>query len=391
PPRRSSDLGTAPHRRPGAHRHPRRGLRSRRGGRAHDTRTPAQAAQPHLRCGDRLRRPAGEGGAHPPCPGGRRPPGGAPGVRGRSPSRRPGLLRPPGPQHRRRTRPLQPRRTGGDRAVPDRAEPGADPAARELRLTARTTRRPHLAFAAGLTDNTDIGRGPGRGAVPGRCRLFPTDGREGHMSQRSDLRRHRAMLESAWSRWVPQMQAAGRRPLGAEALRQDVTESWLRSLHSVDPAQDRAPVTDGGAVHHRWLGSPLRRPVDGLTDELRAIAEDAGFVTAVTDETGTILWTCGGRTMRRRAERVNFAPGGRWDEGAMGTNALSLALRTGRPSSVFSAEHLVTALHGWVCYCAPVHGPDGRVLGVLDMSTTWDRSNPLAMRSDERRVGTEGA
>ncbi|GGX02086.1 transcriptional regulator [Streptomyces malachitofuscus] len=208
------------------------------------------------------------------------------------------------------------------------------------------------------------------------------------MSQRSDLRQHRAMLESAWSRCVPQMKAAGTRPLGAEALRRDVTESWLRSLNSVDPALDSAPVTDGGAVHRRWLGSPLRRPVAGLTDELRAIAEDAGFVTAVTDETGTILWTCGGRTMRRRAERVNFAPGGRWDEGAMGTNALSLALRTGRPSSVFSAEHLVTALHGWVCYCAPVHGPDGRVLGVLDMSTTWDRSNPLAMATVRSLVAT---
>ncbi|MFI8997870.1 GAF domain-containing protein, partial [Streptomyces sp. NPDC053542] len=88
---------------------------------------------------------------------------------------------------------------------------------------------------------------------------------------------------------------------------------------------------------------------------------------------------CGGRVMRRRAERVNFAPGGRWDEPAMGTNALSLALRTGRPATVFSAEHLVAALHGWVCYCAPIHAPDGRILGVLDLSTTWDRSHPLAM------------
>ena len=70
----------------------------------------------------------------------------------------------------------------------------------------------------------------------------------------------------------------------------------------------------------------------------------------------------------------------------MGTNALSLALRTGRPSTVFSAEHLVEALHGWVCYCAPIHGPDGRILGVLDLSTTWDRSHPLAM-SDRARSG----
>ncbi|MER6984584.1 GAF domain-containing protein [Streptomyces carpinensis] len=100
--------------------------------------------------------------------------------------------------------------------------------------------------------------------------------------------------------------------------------------------------------------------------------------------------------MRRRAERVNFAPGGRWDEQAMGTNALSLALRTGRPHTVFSAEHLVSALHGWVCYCAPIHAPDGEVLGVLDLSTTWDRSHPLAMSTVrslvsaiEARLGTQ--
>ncbi|WP_244403660.1 helix-turn-helix domain-containing protein [Streptomyces coeruleorubidus] len=208
------------------------------------------------------------------------------------------------------------------------------------------------------------------------------------MSQRPDLRQRRAVLEHEWSRWVPRLSVAGARPGGSAALRHEVTESWARSLSSVDPGRDSAPVTDGGPVHERWTSSPLYRPVSGLAGELRSIAEDAGFVTAVTDESGTILWTCGGPTMRRHAERVNFAPGGRWDEQAMGTNALSLALRTGRPSSVFSAEHLVSALHGWVCYCAPVHGPDGRVLGVLDLSTTWDRSHPLAMSTVRTLVST---
>ncbi|MEV8596863.1 GAF domain-containing protein [Streptomyces sp. NPDC052012] len=199
------------------------------------------------------------------------------------------------------------------------------------------------------------------------------------MSQRSDLRRRRMTLENEWSHWVAGRKAAEAVAPVRGALRPEVTESWGRSLVSVDPRVDSAPVSDGGSVARRWAGSPLRRPVDDLADELRSIAEDAGFVSAVTDESGTILWTCGGRTMRRRAEQVNFAPGGRWDEPAMGTNALSLALRTGRPSTVFSAEHLVSALHGWVCYCAPIHAPDGRILGVLDLSTTWDRSHPLAM------------
>ncbi|MFI1561666.1 GAF domain-containing protein [Streptomyces sp. NPDC020490] len=201
------------------------------------------------------------------------------------------------------------------------------------------------------------------------------------MSQRSDLRRRRATLEDEWSRWVPRLKqpAPARRSAADGPLRPEVTESWLRSLGSVDPCRDSAPVADTRSVAERWAASPLRRPVDDLSDELHSIADDAGFVTAVTDASGTILFTRGGQTMRRRAERVNFAPGGRWDEPDMGTNALSLALRTGRPSTVFSAEHLVSALHGWVCYCAPVHGPDGRVLGVLDLSTTWDRSHPLAM------------
>ncbi|GAA1912415.1 helix-turn-helix domain-containing protein [Streptomyces sodiiphilus] len=193
-----------------------------------------------------------------------------------------------------------------------------------------------------------------------------------------ELSRRRTELEHTWSRWVPALKEAARSPAGPSP-RPEVTASWARSLNTVDPRRDSAPVTDGGTVHPRWSASPLRGPVTAVSHELHSIAEDAGFIAAVTDETGTILWTCGGRVMRRQAERVNFAPGGRWNEQAMGTNALALALRTGRPSTVFSAEHLVAALHGWVCYCAPIHAPDGRVLGVLDLSSTWDRSHPLAM------------
>ncbi|WP_024935020.1 helix-turn-helix domain-containing protein [Actinomadura welshii] len=200
------------------------------------------------------------------------------------------------------------------------------------------------------------------------------------MSEHDSLRLRRSALVEEWSRWVPRLSTgAGSSHASAGALRAEITESWRRSLVSVDPERGSAPASAGGEALDRWTGSPLRGPLTELAGEFRSIAEDAGFVTAVTDESGTILWTCGGRTMRRRAERVNFAPGGCWDEQAMGTNALSLALHTGRPSTVFSAEHLVATLHDWVCYCAPVHAPDGRILGVVDISTTWDRSHPLSM------------
>ncbi|WP_063821777.1 hypothetical protein [Nocardia pneumoniae] len=193
------------------------------------------------------------------------------------------------------------------------------------------------------------------------------------MAQSRSLAQQRAALEQEWSRWIP----AGT-PQGDSALRSEVAQSWLRSLRTVDPTCDHAPL-DEADVAARWAESPLRTPVSELTDQLRGVTEDAGYVAAITDESGTILWSHGGPVMRRRAEQVNFAPGGRWDEAHMGTNALSLALRTERPHTVFSAEHLVAALHGWVCYCAPIRAADGHQLGVLDLSTTWDRAHPLAM------------
>ncbi|MEY9874211.1 hypothetical protein ABH931_003705 [Streptacidiphilus sp. MAP12-33] len=225
---------------------------------------------------------------------------------------------------------------------------------------------------------TDAGVQPA-GAEPGGSTDLPDASR---------LRRLRRELEHAWVTWGETpggpRSVRGRsrtwrpKPAGG-ALRSEVAESWARSGASLDRGCAQAPTTDADAARSRWADSQLRLPVGAVAEELRRITEDAGFVAAVTDETGTILWTCGGAHMRRAAERINFAPGGRWDERAMGTNALSLALLRGQAATVFSAEHYLSALHGWVCYCAPIRHPDGRVLGVLDLSTTWDRSHPLAL------------
>ena len=100
----------------------------------------------------------------------------------------------------------------------------------------------------------------------------------------------------------------------------------------------------------------------------------------MTDPQTRILWTYGGRTMRRKAESVNFVAGGRWDDRSAGTNALDLANRLDRPSMVFSAEHYASMVHNWVCWAAPVHDPvTGVQLGVLDLSTTWDRTHPIGL------------
>lgn len=46
---------------------------------------------------------------------------------------------------------------------------------------------------------------------------------------------------------------------------------------------------------------------------------------------------------------------------------------------MWSAEHFAPIVHDWVCYSAPIVDPtSGATLGVIDLSTTWNRSTPLA-------------
>jgi GAF domain-containing protein len=158
-----------------------------------------------------------------------------------------------------------------------------------------------------------------------------------------------------------------------------VRDSWLRCAPALAESQAAAPLDEADTAAERWAASPIRRAFPGLTEQLGRAADDGDLVAGISDEAGRILWMCGGRTMRNRAESVNFAVGGRWDEPSVGTNAMGLALITGQPSTVFAGEHWCEAVDEWVCYSAPVRDAHGSLLGVIDLSSTWDRASPLGL------------
>jgi transcriptional regulator of acetoin/glycerol metabolism len=163
-------------------------------------------------------------------------------------------------------------------------------------------------------------------------------------------------------------------------VRPEILHSWQRSGAAVTPEVTEAPLADESDTAAFWQGSPLQIAVERVESELRRTAEDGDLVLAVTDPETRILWTYGGRVMRRKAETVNFVPGGRWDDTSVGTNALDLAQRLAQPAMVFSAEHFAPMVHNWVCWAAPVHDPaTGDQLGVIDLSTTWDRTHPIGL------------
>ena len=90
---------------------------------------------------------------------------------------------------------------------------------------------------------------------------------------------------------------------------------------------DAGPLDDESATAAFWQGSPLQTAVEQVEDELRRTAEDGDLVSRSPTPETRILWTYGGRVMRRKAETVNFVAGGRWDDERVGTNALDLANR----------------------------------------------------------------
>jgi hypothetical protein len=190
----------------------------------------------------------------------------------------------------------------------------------------------------------------------------------------SDLQDRRLSALRAWTAFVEQGDAV------AALVRPEILKSWRRSQPHVSRDVSEAPLDDEAELRSFWHDSPLQRAVAGVETELRRTAEDGDLVLAVTDQQTRILWTYGGRVMRRRAESVNFVPAARWDDESVGTNALDLANRLRRPSMVFSAEHYAPIVHNWVCWAAPVHDPTtGAQLGVIDLSTTWDRTHPIGL------------
>lgn len=178
-------------------------------------------------------------------------------------------------------------------------------------------------------------------------------------------------------------QSSSLSPLHAEQLGQSIASSWQRSS-SVEIPKNRsaAPLTD---VKKTTSSSTLAHALRHCARDLKHIAEQSSMVLAVGDIGSTIIWAASSPQMQSAAESVHFIEGGQWSEELVGTNALALSLKTQQSSCVFSSEHYMSSIHDWVCYAAPIIDPYSKqVLGVIDLSTTWQKHNSLALLAAER-------
>ncbi|WP_282700024.1 GAF domain-containing protein [Streptomyces sp. CC219B] len=155
-----------------------------------------------------------------------------------------------------------------------------------------------------------------------------------------------------------------------QPVRAVVADSWRRSARAGVGPDGTASVeladADLGAYRAEH---PLARVMPLVRELMGTFAADGEHLLAVCDEHGRLLWVEGHPATRRQAGRMNFVPGARWSETAMGTNAPGTAVAVGRPVQVFTAEHFIRQVQPWTCAAAPVHDPrTGRVLGAVDIT-----------------------
>src|SRR5574343_1898106 len=151
-----------------------------------------------------------------------------------------------------------------------------------------------------------------------------------------------------------------------------IARSWARcrrfgldeQTHGVaSEAIDRLALKTEQERHRALL--TLGRPVmEHVYDQIR----ESGSMVILADASGLLLETVGDPDFVSRADRVMLAAGASWDENLRGTNAIGTALAEEQPIAVLGAEHFMENNAFLTCCASPIFGPDGRLLGVLDIS-----------------------
>lgn len=148
-----------------------------------------------------------------------------------------------------------------------------------------------------------------------------------------------------------------------------VAASWRRSLRNgVDPDQpSTVAVAASDDLEDYRRDHPLAAAMPLVRDLVGGATGD-GLVVAVSDDVGRLLWVEGRGPVRSAVDQVGFVEGAVWREESVGTNAPGTALATRRPVQVLGAEHFARPVQRLSCTAAPVHDPEGGIVGVLDLT-----------------------
>ncbi len=170
-------------------------------------------------------------------------------------------------------------------------------------------------------------------------------------------------LEEIWAKFVYEDELD-------PSLRGEIADGWRRCKDAhVNPIGGRGRRVSPEVFQSiREANSRLIDAAMPIMESVFDIVRRTGFLMVLTDSAGYVLETLGDESIMEKTEDLRFVPGALWDNQSVGTNAISVALDSNTAIQMAGAEHYCRTHHGWTCSAAPIHGPDGEVIGCLNMS-----------------------
>ncbi|MDD2868481.1 sigma 54-interacting transcriptional regulator [Neomegalonema sp.] len=184
------------------------------------------------------------------------------------------------------------------------------------------------------------------------------------------------MTESIRKEDWERFRAIGRVP---PSIREIVLQSWRRSesLGGVSGLKRAPCVGEEALARRRRENRNLRRAARPALDHSGYLLKDAGAMLLLCDREGVVMDMAGDPGVLERGRENHLAEGGRWDEAAIGTNAIGAALHARRAVEISGVEHFAEEIQRWTCAAAPIlHPATGDVLGVIDVSGPVESGQP---------------
>jgi PAS domain S-box-containing protein len=189
-----------------------------------------------------------------------------------------------------------------------------------------------------------------------------------------------------WKRFLQGLPPGG-------CLRLGILDSWDRSRAAgVDPEPPRfqpSRVGDDDLERRLEANADLLAVARPHLEWASTALSQVPHVVYLTDRDGIVLHATGTGPRRRD---LGLLPGYDWSERTTGTSGAGTALAANQPVAVVGAEHFNRWLHDCTCTAAPLHSPDGTLIGAVALSTGVADGNPerlVLAAGVARQIGQE--
>jgi transcriptional regulator of acetoin/glycerol metabolism len=157
--------------------------------------------------------------------------------------------------------------------------------------------------------------------------------------------------------------------------------SWKRSAPRLHP--ESLPhwnnLTEAALARTLLRSSLLCTMAQPILEDIRQFTESMPLAILLLDNTMCVLEMLGDKATTGHLVELGFRQGVFLREGQIGTNAFAIAQIERMPAWVYGPEHYLSCFHSFSTVAAPIHEPDGSLLGIVGTFEPIEQASALTV------------